>query len=146
MHERQSFRIGEEAKTARVFSQEDVERFAELSGDHNPIHLDNTYAQSSFFQGRIVHGMLVASLISSILGNTLPGPGSIYLRQELQFTAPVHPGDEVTATVIVIDWNPHNGKITLSTQVTNSDKKVVISGEARLMMVSYITKLQSSPT
>ena len=70
MHERQSFRIGEEAKTTRVFSQEDVERFAELSGDHNPIHLDNTYAQSSFFQGRIVHGMLVASLISSILGNT----------------------------------------------------------------------------
>ena len=88
--------------------------------------------------------MLVASLISSILGNRLPGPGSIYLRQELQFTAPVHPGDELTATVKVVAWNPDNGKITLSTQVTNADHKVVITGEARMMMVSYLTKRQTS--
>ena len=143
MHERHTFTIGEEASTTRIFTQEDVEKFAELSGDHNPIHLDDSYARSSFFKGRIVHGMLVASLISSLLGNTLPGPGAIYLRQELQFTAPVRPGDEVTATVKVLDWIPENGKITCSTQVTNTEKQVVMRGEARLILVSYLTKKQS---
>ena len=132
------FEIGQEEKISRVFTEQDVKNFAEISGDQNPIHMDAVYAKSTYFGGRIVHGMLVASLISSILGNQLPGPGSIYIQQDLYFKAPVFIGDKVTACVKVLDWDQNKGRINLLTKVTNQKGNIVISGNARLVMASYL--------
>ena len=138
MEERTSFELGEEATLTRLFSEDDINAFARLTGDMNPIHMDETYAKTTRFGGRIVHGMLVASMFSSVLGNQLPGPGSIYSRQELQFRAPVRPGDRITAKVQVSDWDPIKGRIVLLTEATNQDGVVVISGEARLFIASLL--------
>jgi len=92
------------------------------------------------FGGRIAHGMLVASLISAVLGTRLPGPGAIYLSQQLRFLAPVRPGDEVTARVSVTAWDPEKGRVTLLTEVANKKGIAVIAGEAQLVMSSYLKK------
>src|SRR5271157_4790537 len=93
---RSSFTVGEEAAFSRVFTQGDVEAFSRLSGDTNPVHLDEDYARQTRFHGRIMHGMLVASLISSALGTILPGPGCVYLSQQLSFRAPARAGERLT--------------------------------------------------
>ena len=138
MQTRASFSIGETATITRQFTQADIDAFAQLSGDTNPVHLDEAYARTTYFGGRIAHGMLVVSLISSLLGNTLPGPGCIYLGQDLKFLAPVRPGDTVTARVEVTAWDEEKGRIRLLTEVRNQDGVVVITGEARLVMASYL--------
>ncbi len=97
------FKVGDSAETTRTIEQADVDAFAEVTGDRNPVHLDETFAQQTRFGRRIAHGMLTASLISSVLANQLPGEGSIYLGQTLQFVAPVFPGDAVTARVTVTE-------------------------------------------
>ena len=91
--------IGTQATLSRTITEDDILLFALVSGDHNPIHLDAEYAEKTLFGKRIAHGFLIGSLISAVLGNDMPGPGSIYLGQTLKFLAPIHIGDTVTVTV-----------------------------------------------
>src|SRR5207248_3825101 len=97
-------------------------------------------ASAGFFQGRIAHGMLVASLISEVLGTKLPGPGTIYLRQQLDFRAPVRPGDTVTVRAEIVAFDKERGRITMSTRVTNQRGEAVIDGEAKLVMAATLRK------
>ena len=136
--ERKHFVVGEEATLSRTISDADIRTFAEISRDRNPIHIDDEYAQGTPFGGRIAHGMLVAGLISAVLGTQLPGPGAIYMNQSLRFTSPVYPGDTITARVKVTDWDGAKGRITLLTEVLNQDGAVVVTGEARLVMSAFL--------
>jgi 3-hydroxybutyryl-CoA dehydratase len=138
--ERTNFVVGEEATLTRVISDDDIKTFARISGDDNPVHVNDEYARDTMFRGRIAHGMLVAGLVSAVLGTTLPGPGAIYMSQQLRFLAPVRPGDQVTARAKVTEWDPDKGRVTLSTDVSNQEGVAVITGEARLVMSSYIKK------
>lgn len=122
--------IGARASRTRAFTHEDVARFAELTGDHNPVHLDAEYAARSPFGQRIVHGMLTAGLLSALLGEELPGPGCVYLGQTLRFEAPVYPGEPVTASVEVIAVRPEKRILTLCTLCARQDGAPVITGEA----------------
>ena len=122
--------VGDKVSLTKAFTQEEVERFSELSLDINPIHLDPEYAKDTVFGRRVVHGMLVASLFSGLLGRELPGEGSIYLGQSLRFTAPVYPGDEVTATVEVTHIREDKPILTLQTTCVKADGTLVIEGEA----------------
>ena len=123
---RTSFTVGEEATLTKTVTDEDIATFARISGDINPIHLDDDYARSTRFGNRIAHGTLVAGLISAVLGTKLPGPGAIYLSQDLRFKAPVRPGDTVTARAQVTAWDGGRGRVTLETDVRNEEGTVVI--------------------
>jgi len=138
--ERTSFTVGEEAILTKRVSDDDIKAFARISGDDNPVHMNDDYAKGTMFGGRIAHGMLVAGLISAVLGTILPGPGAIYMSQQIRFLAPVKPGDQVTARAKVTEWDAEKGRITLLTDVTNQKGIVVIAGEARLVMSSYLKK------
>jgi 3-hydroxybutyryl-CoA dehydratase len=109
-----------------------VAAFADLTGDRNPVHLDEAYAETTRFKSRIAHGMLTASLISAVLGMDLPGPGSIYLSQSLAFKRPVRLGDEVVAKVTVAAVDLSSGRARLATQCL-VEGKVVVDGEAEVM-------------
>ena len=126
-------KIGESASFTKTFSDEDVRGFAEISGDMNPVHLDDEYASQTQFKKRLVHGILTAGLISAVLGMELPGPGSIYLSQSINFRAPVYIGDTVTATVTVIKIREGKPIVTLGTVCKNQDDVVVLEGEAVLL-------------
>ncbi len=123
-------KIGDTETVSKTFSKEDVIAFSELSEDYNPVHLDEEYAKKTIFKGKIVHGLLVASLISSVLGTKLPGEGSIYLMQELKFLKPVRVGDKCTAKVVVLSKREDKQIIVLETTVTINDSTEVISGQA----------------
>jgi 3-hydroxybutyryl-CoA dehydratase len=135
---RTSFTVGEEARFSRAFTQEDVEIFSRVSGDTNPIHLDENYAKQTRFGGRIIHGMLVSSLISSALGTILPGPGSVYLSQQLSFRAPARVGERLTARVRVTGWDATKGRVILATEVVNEREEQLIIGEAKLVLTSFL--------
>ncbi|MDT5293738.1 MAG: 3-hydroxybutyryl-CoA dehydratase [Acidobacteriota bacterium] len=122
--------VGDSAELSRTFTDEDVRAFAELTGDRNPVHLDDEYAAGTRFGRRIAHGMLGASLISSVLAGKLPGRGSVYLSQTLRFTAPVFPGDTVTARVTVRAVREDKPVVTLETVCTNQHGERVVEGEA----------------
>src|SRR6266567_27282 len=122
--------IGTQATLSRTITENDILLFALVSGDHNPIHLDADYAEQSFFGKRIAHGFLIGSLISAVLGNDLPGPGSIYLGQTLRFLAPIHIGDTVTVTIKVVALREDKRIVTLHTACTNQHGTLVLSGEA----------------
>ena len=136
--ERTHFTVGERASLTRTIQDEDIQTFARISGDNNPLHLDDEYARSTLFGGRIAHGMLVAGLISAVLGTKLPGPGGIYLSQSLRFVVPVFPGDAITASVQVTEWDGARGRMTLLTGGENQHGKTVVTGEARLVMASSL--------
>ncbi|HLY27964.1 MAG TPA: MaoC family dehydratase [Aggregatilineales bacterium] len=125
--------VGQRASRTRKVSAEDIELFARASGDTNPIHLDESYAATTQFKHRIAHGMLTASFISAVLASDLPGPGGIYLGQDLKFKAPVFIGDEITTTVEVIKYREDRRIATCQTTCTNQDGKVVIEGEAVIL-------------
>jgi len=125
-----TFKVGDTAEITRTIEQADVQAFADLTGDHNPIHVDESFAQTTRFGRRIAHGMLTASLISSVLANKLPGEGSVYLGQTLQFVAPVFPGDEITARVTVKEIRADKPILKLETLCLNQRGEVVIRGEA----------------
>lgn len=125
-----SLTIGVTASRTRTITDEDIRAFAQASGDTNSIHLDDAYAASTPFGRRIAHGMLTASLISGILGNDLPGVGSIYLGQNVKFKAPVFIGDTVTATVELTNYREDKRIATFRTTVTNQDGVLVLDGEA----------------
>jgi 3-hydroxybutyryl-CoA dehydratase len=126
--------IGDSAQITKTIEQTDIDAFAELTGDHNPVHVDEEFAKTTRFGRRIVHGMLTASLISSVLANRLPGAGSVYLGQTLQFVAPVFPGDEVTARVTVKEIRPDKPIIKLETICLNQRDEIVIRGEATVLV------------
>ncbi|AUC55738.1 MAG: MaoC family dehydratase [Sagittula sp.] len=116
-------------------TDQDIEMFAEVSTDRNPVHLDDAYAQDTIFEGRIAHGMLTAGLISAVIGEQLPGHGTVYLGQSLKFLAPVRPGDTVYAEVKVTDIDIAKRRVTLETHCSVDGKKVVI-GEAKVLAPS----------
>lgn len=122
--------VGDKAELRKAFSEEEVFRYAEISTDRNPLHLDKDFGRASIFGHRIVHGMLVASLFSGLIGSKLPGAGSIYLGQSLSFTAPVAIGEEVTASVEIIKIRRDKPIVTLRTVCLDSAGGVVIEGEA----------------
>lgn len=126
--------IGNKESITKVFTEQDVEQFAALSEDRNPVHLDDEFARSSIFKQRIVHGMLTASLFSGLLGEKLPGNGTIYLGQNLKFTAPVPIGEEVTATVEIVNIRKDKPIITLRTFCKDSKDNLVIDGEAVVLV------------
>ena len=128
------FKAGDNAETTRKIEQSDIDAFAEITGDHNPVHVDEEFAQQTRFGRRIAHGMLTASLISSVLANKLPGEGSVYLGQTLQFVAPVFPGDEVTARVTVKEVRDDKPIVKLETICVNQRGETVIRGEATVLV------------
>lgn len=138
MGEQKSFEVGQRAFLNRAFTFDDIQHFAALSGDFNPVHMDEEFARTTRFGKVIVHGMLVASLISTLLGTDLPGPGAIYVSQDLRFLAPVYPGDQLVASVEVIEWDSTRGRLKMMTEVKNQDGMAVISGEAKLVIASYL--------
>jgi len=123
-------KVGDKASYTRVISEEDVNLFAGITNDKNPIHLDEKFAADSMFGQRIAHGMLVASLFSGLIGMEVPGKGTIYLGQDLKFRAPVPIGTTVTATVEVVKIRPDKPIATLRTVCVNEAGEVVIDGEA----------------
>ena len=127
-------KVGDSASLTKTFSESDVRTFAEISGDHNPIHVDAEFAATTRFERQLVHGMLTAGMISAVLGMQLPGPGCIYLKQELNFRAPVYFGDTITATVTVTKAREDKPIITLTTVCKNQEGIDVIDGEAILIV------------
>ncbi len=124
--------LGQSAELTRTVGAGDLAAFADVSGDTNPVHLDEDYARTTTFGGRIAHGMLSAAYISAVLGTKLPGPGAIYLSQSLRFRRPVRIGDEVTARVTVKALDEKRGHATLDT-VCLVGGKAVLEGEAVVM-------------
>ena len=129
----EELQVGMSASYERVVTTTDIEAFAAVSGDHNPVHLDEEFAKTTRFGRRIAHGMLTASLISSVLANKLPGEGSVYLGQTLQFVAPVFPGDEITARVTVKEIREGKPILKLETICINQREEIVIRGEATVL-------------
>ncbi|WP_298444321.1 MaoC family dehydratase [uncultured Ferrimonas sp.] len=125
-----SLYVGQTAQLSKVFASAEVAAFAELSEDRNPVHLDAGYAAQTPFKRPIVHGMLLSSLISALLGQHLPGDGTIYLGQTLKFVRPVYVGDGVTARVTVSDIRSDKPIVTLTTEVLNKEGLPCVQGEA----------------
>ena len=124
---------GDTAEITKIIEQADIDAFADLTGDHNPVHVDEEFAKTTRFGRRIAHGMLTASLISSVLANNLPGEGSVYLGQTLEFKAPVFPGDEITARVTVKEIREDKPIVKLETLCINQRDEIVIRGEATVL-------------
>ena len=127
--------IGMKRHLHKQVTDRDIELFAEISTDHNPVHLDDDYAQDTIFEGRIAHGMLTAGLISAVIGEQLPGHGTVYLGQSLKFMAPVRPGDMVMAEVEVTEIDHAKRKVTMITRC-EVDGKNVLKGEAVVLAPS----------
>ncbi|GAB3475931.1 MaoC family dehydratase [Marinomonas epiphytica] len=125
--------LDQSAELTRIVSQDDVQLFAQVTGDCNPVHLDEDYAANTSFEKPIAHGMLTAGFISAVIGTKLPGPGCIYLDQSLKFRAPVYIGQEVTTRVTVSDINERRRRVTLKT-VCECEGKIVVTGEATIMI------------
>ncbi|MBO9473366.1 MaoC family dehydratase [Shimia sp. R10_1] len=127
--------IGMSRYVRKTVSDQDIEMFAAVSTDHNPVHLDEDYAKDTMFGGRIAHGMLTAGLISAVIGEQLPGHGTIYMGQSLKFLAPVRPDDTVVATVTVTDIDLSKRRVRLDCKCTVDGKKV-LAGEATVLAPS----------
>jgi 3-hydroxybutyryl-CoA dehydratase len=127
---RHEIQVGDSAEMSKVVSDDDVRTFAAISGDRNPVHLDDDFAAGTMFGKRIAHGTLVGALISAVLGMLMPGPGTIYLGQTYSFKAPVYIGDEITARLEVSAYRADKRITTLKTEVVNQDGKLVLEGEA----------------
>ena len=124
---------GQTASFSKTITEHDVYTYAGVSGDFNPAHVNEVEAQKGMFGKRIAHGMLSAGFISTVLGTQLPGPGTIYMGQELRFTKPVFFGDTITATVTVAELIPEKNRAILDTVCTNQNGEVVIKGKATVM-------------
>ena len=129
----QEMKIGDHASVTKTVSETDVYLFAGITGDLNPAHTNEVAASKTMFKTRIAHGMLGAGFISAVLGMYLPGPGTIYMGQELKFTKPVHIGDTVTATATVEEIILEKNRVILDTTVVNQDCEIVIKGKATVM-------------
>jgi 3-hydroxybutyryl-CoA dehydratase len=127
--------LGMKRHLRKLITDEDIEMFAKVSTDHNPVHLDDAYAQDTIFEGRIAHGMLTAGLISAVIGEQLPGHGTVYMGQTLKFLAPVRPGDMVYAEVAVAAIDHSKRRVTLDCHCSVGDT-VVLKGEALVLAPS----------
>lgn len=127
--------IGMTRHLTKVIADSDIQMFAEISTDHNPVHLDESYARDTIFGGRIAHGMLTAALISAVIGEQLPGHGTVYLAQSLKFLAPVRPGDQVCAQVSVTAIDHARRRVTLECGCTVGNT-LVLKGEALVLAPS----------
>ncbi|MFH1089943.1 MAG: MaoC family dehydratase [Pseudomonadota bacterium] len=123
-------KVGEAAEFVKTVSESDIYNYAGVTGDFNPAHVNEEYAKGTFFKTRIAHGMLSAGFISTVLGTRLPGPGTIYLKQEVNFLAPVRIGDTITARAEVVEKNEARNRLRLKTTCVNQDGVMVIEGEA----------------
>jgi 3-hydroxybutyryl-CoA dehydratase len=126
----EELQVGDTAKFSKTVSESDVYLFAGVTGDLNPAHVNEAYAKDTFFKTRIVHGMLSASFISTVIGTMLPGPGTVYMRQEVSFLAPVKFGDTVTAIVEVAEIIAEKKQVRLKTYCINQENTTVVDGEA----------------
>ncbi len=126
-------KVGDTAEFSKTVSESDVYLFAGVSGDLNPAHINEAYASNTFFKTRIAHGMLSAGFISAVLGMKLPGPGSIYIKQELNFRAPVLIGDTITARAEILELLTEKKMARIKTTCTNQEGKTVLDGEALIM-------------
>lgn len=131
--------VGMTATFAKTITEADIVLFAGVSGDNNAVHINEEFAASSMFGGRIAHGMLTASVISAAIANKLPGPGTVYLSQNLRFRAPVRPGETVRATVTVESLTESHRHVRLST-VCHVGDKIVVDGDALVMTTSNRAK------
>mgnify|MGYP000592672386 CR=1 FL=1 len=121
---------GQSAAFSKTISESDVYLFAGITGDFNPAHVNQPYAEKTFFKARIAHGILVAGLLSAVMANQLPGPGAVYIHQDLDFKAPVYIGDTVTAQVEVLAIDLGTNRVELKTTCLNQDGVVVVDGQA----------------
>ena len=122
--------VGDNAQFSKTVTETDVYLFAGITGDFNPAHIDEDYSRKTYFGTRIAHGLLSAGFISAVLGTRLPGPGTIYLRQELTFLGAVKIGDTITARVEVTEIDTAKGRVKLLTTCDNQEGKRVLTGEA----------------
>jgi 3-hydroxybutyryl-CoA dehydratase len=122
--------IGDSDRFSKTVTDTDIYLFAGVTGDFNPAHIDEAYAQGTFFKTRIAHGMLSAGFISAVIGTRLPGPGTVYMRQTLDFLAPVRIGDTVTATVEVVEKMEDKKRVRLRTTCVNQEGTRILDGEA----------------
>lgn len=127
--------VGMSAEFSKEVTDADVRSFADITGDHNPVHLDDAIASRSRFGGRIAHGMLSAGIVSAAIAGKLPGPGSVYLSQTMKFTAPVRIGDTITATITVLELLSRN-RVRLATTCRNQSGETVLDGEAVILLDS----------
>lgn len=126
----EELKIGDFEEFSKTISESDIYMFAGISGDMNPAHINEPYAAKTFFKGRIAHGILVGSFISTVIGMKIPGPGTIYLEQHYKFLAPVRIGDTITAKVEVVEIKSEKNKVTLQTRCFNQNGVMVIDGTA----------------
>lgn len=131
---RKDFKVGEKAEISKEITENDISSMAELTGDFNPIHIDEDFAKKTRFNGRIAHGVLSAGLISAVLGMHLPGPGAIYLGQTLKFLNPVRVGDTLKAEAVVTKWRPEKNILHLDTICSNQNGDRIVEGEAVLLI------------
>lgn len=125
-------KVGDSAEFAKTISEADIYLFAGVTGDLNPFHVNEEYSKKTFFKGRIAHGMLLAGFISTVVGCKLPGPGAIYVRQELTFMAPARIGDTITAKATVIEVMTEKNRVVMQTTCTNQNDEIVLDGQAML--------------
>ena len=130
--------LGQAAEFSKTVTETDVVLFAGITGDFNPLHIDEVTAAGSRFEGRIAHGMLTASLISTVIGMHLPGPGCVYLGQTLRFTRPVRIGDTVTVRAEVLELVPEKRRARLATTCRNQRGETVVDGEATVMVLEKL--------
>lgn len=130
-----NLKIGDRSSLRRTITEADIVNFAGITGDFNPVHVDEEYAKNTLFRGRIAHGLFSASLISNVLGNKLPGPGSIYLKQDLHFLAPVRIGDTITAEVEIKEIIEDKRRLRLRTTCKNQAGEIVVKGEALMKLL-----------
>lgn len=127
-------KVGDSGSFTKTVTETDVYSFAGISGDFNPAHINEHYAKETMFEGRIAHGMLSAGFISTVLGTILPGPGAIYMGQDLKFLKPVLFNDTITATCTVTEIIEDKKRIILDTVCTNQDGDIVIDGSAKMFL------------
>lgn len=138
------FTEGQSASLSHKVTAADVEAFAKITGDTNPVHLDEAYAAKTRFGRRIAHGMLAVSYLSALLGTKFPGPGTIYLSQSVSFLAPVYLGDTITATATVSKYRAEKGVLTLLTECWNQDGVKIVDGQAVVLVTDIVAAASDS--
>lgn len=140
-----SIQVGEERRFSKQITAEDVRAFAELTGDHNPLHMDAEFASSTSFQRRVVHGMLVASYVSTMIGMHLPGPGALWAQQNFQWAAPVFIGDQLDFVLRVTQRSDATRTVKIEVKVNNQNGKTVMSGDGSVMLLESKSRHREAP-
>lgn len=134
--EKQAYKVGDHHQSVFKIEADTINKFAEVTGDKNPIHLDENYAEKTLFKRRIAHGFLYGSFISKVLGTEFPGEGTVYLSQSMTFLLPVYISDLLTIDILVIESLPKN-RLRLQTNIWNQNNELVLKGEALVMKINF---------